>query len=296
MNAPPKAPPPPAKSAPPPSRPAQANQAPTTQSGGVRFGFSEIVSQKAQRIAIYGTGGIGKSSLACLAARKLGNVGYIDLEATLPNLKPNLQKWGVVQQVKPIRGVTDWDDLLECLAAPIWDDIGCLVIDTLTRVEEMALSWTLRNVKHEKGHTINRIEDYGFGKGYQHLYETFLSLFSHLDVHFTAGRSVILLCHEITSTVPNPTGEDYLRWEPRLQHPSSQKSSVRLKCKEWCDHLLYLGYDLFVDNNGVARGSGTRTIQVSEQPWCMAKSRTLRKPIVFAEGDSQLWDSLFPVS
>ena len=33
--------------------------------------------------------------------------------------------------------------------------------------------------------------------------------------------NVILICHDCTATVPNPTGEDWLRYEPRLQSPGS---------------------------------------------------------------------------
>jgi len=86
-----------------------------------------------------------------------------------------------------------------------------------------------RQVDETDGVAIRRLEDYGFGKGCQHVYETFLPLLSDLDQHVRAGRNVALILHDCTATVPNPKGEDYIRWEPRLQSPASGKASIRLR-------------------------------------------------------------------
>lgn len=147
---------------------------------------------------------------------------------------------------------------------------------------------------HEKGNKIQRIEDYGFGKGYQHVYETFLTLLGDLDQHTRAGRNVILICHDCTATVPNPAGEDYLRYEPRLQSPTSGKSSIRLRVREWSDHLLFIGYDLSVKNGkGDQRTGSSRTIYPVERPHCMAKSRTISVPEALNKNDASFWTKLF---
>jgi len=65
-----------------------------------------------------------------------------------------------------------------------------------------------RQVDETDGVAIRRLEDYGFGKGCQHVYETFLPLLSDLDQHVRAGRNVALILHDCTATVPNPKGED----------------------------------------------------------------------------------------
>lgn len=268
---------------PPPKHKSSPNGAPRT------FTLGRIADSDAHRIVIYGTGGIGKTSLACRLGKIRGPVGFIDLDDSLPRLKHKLTDI----DIRPANGIERWQDLRDAINAPIWSEVKTLVIDTATRAEEMASNWVLDNVPHEKGHKISRMEDYGFGKGVTHLFDTFLCLFGDLDAHVRAGRNVILICHDITSTVPNPTGEDFLRWEPRLQHPNSQKSSIRLKCKEWSDHLLYVGYDLVVDKNGVAQGSGSRTIYTSERPWCMAKSRTIADTVVYEEGSHAFWELMF---
>jgi len=197
-----------------------------------RVAFGAIEPQ-GHRVGLFGPGGIGKTTLAATAP---GPVGFIDLDDSLPILRPSLGEL----DIRRVSGIAGWQDMRDALHSDGWDDVRTIVIDSATKAEELSLEWTIRNVKHEKdGVVIRRIEDYGFGKGYQHNYETFLTLLSDLDQHVRAGRNVVLICHDCTATVPNPKGEDYIRWEPRLQNPSSGKASIRLRVREWLDHLLY---------------------------------------------------------
>lgn len=238
------------------------------------------VLRGAQRICIYGPGGWGKTSLASL----LEAVGipplFLDLESGSRFLN--------VSRVLPetfdeVRAVLHNTELL--------DGFGAVVVDSLTKLEEFATAWTLANVKHEKGHYVTSIEGFGFGKGYTHVYETFLLVLADLDALVRQGKQVIGLCHDMTANVPNPTGEDYIRYEPRLQN--SKNCSIRYRVKEWCDHLFYGGFDLFVNERGKAVGSGSRTIYPVELPTHLAKSRTLADPIPFAKDDPILWNLLF---
>ena len=80
--------------------------------------------------------------------------------------------------------------------------------------------------------------------------------------------------------------------EPRLQSPASGKASIRLRVREWADHVLFIGYDVTV-KDGKGKGSGTRTIYPCELPFCMAKSRTLAEPMPFPKYDTTLWTHLF---
>lgn len=253
--------------------------------------FGTIHNASGHRICIYGPGGIGKTTLA---AQLPGPVAFIDLDDSLPRLRAQLEESGVSANILPVSGVATWDDLRGVVQADGWDDVKTLVIDTATRAEELAVENTLETVPHEKGHRCKRLEDYGYGKGYTHVFDTFLPLLGDLDRHSRAGRNVCLICHDCTSTVPNPAGEDWLRYEPRLQSPASGKSSIRLRVREWADHLLFLGYDVDVGKDGKGRGAGTRTIYPSELPHCMAKSRgALRDPVAFeAEGGVEFWNQL----
>ena len=238
--------------------------------------FADVHASAGHRVVIYGPGGIGKTTLA---AKAPGPVAFIDLDDSLSRLKPS-GDWRIVG------GVTKWAELRAVLQSDGWDGIKSIVIDTGTKAEELAVQHTLETVKHEKGHTCTSIEGYGFGKGLQFVFDTFLCLLPELDKHSREGRNVIIICHDCTSNVPNPSGEDWMRYEPRLQSPTSGKASIRLRVREWADHVLFFGYDVAV-KDGKGTGSGSRTIYPAELPHCMAKSRTCRDPIPFVEGQEE---------
>jgi GTPase SAR1 family protein len=271
----------------PPTRPTNRTAPPPPPAqtrASVQFG--KITSGAGHRTVLYGPGGIGKTTLATQAP---GPVAFIDLDDSLPRLASQLD----TDNLMPVSGVEDWGTLRIAINADGWDDIKTLVIDTGTRAEELAIAHTLATVPHEKGHLCARLEDYGFGKGYTHVYDTFLPLLGDLDRHSRQGRNVVIICHDCTSTVPNPAGEDWLRYEPRLQAPNSGKASIRLRVREWADHVLFLGYDVDVGKDGKGRGAGTRTIYPAELPHCMAKSRTTQTPVPMVHGEGRdFWASI----
>lgn len=252
---------------------------PPPQQTRAQVSFGKIDQPAGHRTVIYGPGGSGKTT----SAAKCGKVAFFDLDESLARLRPE-------GDILPVNWGETWADLRSTLQMDGWDGIGAIVIDTLTKAEELCVAHTIATIPHEKGHRVQRLEDYGFGKGYTHVYDTFLPILSDLDRHCRAGRHVILICHDCTSTVPNPNGEDWLRYEPRLQNPGSGKASIRLRVREWADHLLFLGYDVDV-KNGKGKGSGTRTIYPMELPHCMAKSRTCQQPFPLIDG-SEVWKNI----
>lgn len=260
---------PPSKLPPPPPAPS------TTP----KFKFGAVNKQKrGHRVLIYGPGGIGKTTLTCQAP---GPVAYNDAEESLAVLCGQLEAAGIpLPMTIP---ATDFPSLRAVLQSPGWDGVKTIVLE-ITRIEEWVIAQTLATVKNDKGQSVSRIEDYGYGKGYQFVFDTFLPLLADLDRHASAGRNVILIAHECIKTVPNPSGEDWIRYEPRLQDVASGKGAVRLRVKEWADHVLFYGYDVVVSKESKAKGSGTRTIYTTELPHCMAKSRTTQTPIAVTEG------------
>jgi len=266
----PKLPPKPKADAPPPLSPVT---------------FGPVPDGAGHRVAIYGPGGIGKTSLAAMAP---GPVAFFDLDGSLPVLADQLPE----MDIRPVECPPTWAALRDALHAPGWGEIATIVIDSATRAEELCAEWVIANVPHEKNNvTIKRIEDYGWGKGYTHIYETFLRLLGDLDQHARAGRNVVLVMHDCTANVPNPAGEDFIRFEPRLQSPPSGKASVRLRVREWVDHLLFVGYDVVAEDRK-GKGTGTRTIYPTELPHCMAKSRSIADPIPFVRNNAYLWSVL----
>ena len=267
----------------PPTRTATLPPPPSKTQPATKIQFGKVAKNKSgHRVVIFGPGGIGKTTLACLAK---GKTVAIDADESLEKLAPQLAQVGAdIPEVIP--GVTDFKSMRAALQSSGWDGVQNIVFDTVTRIEQWCSDYTIATVPHEKGKKITRIEDYGFGKGLQHIFDTYLLFLADLDRHVRAGRNVFLIAHECVSNVPNPNGEDWIRWEPRLQNPNSGKASIRLFTKEWSDHVLFFGYDV-IAKDGKGQGYGSRTIYTAEKPFCMAKSRTASSlesiPITFGE-------------
>lgn len=229
-----------------------------------------------QRVVLYGVGGIGKTTLASLAPNPI----FFDFDEGAGELGVN-----------KVDDVSSWVALRAALHSDVCNRFETIVIDSATKMQELSIAHTLATIKHEKGHSVARIEDYGFGKGYQHHYDTFLPLLADLDAHARAGRNVMLVCHCVVDLAPNPEGEDFRRYEPNLQQPP-KNGRIRDRVKEWCDHLLFVNYDMHIDSDGKAKGVGTRTIYPCEMPTFWAKSRILRQPMQYIEGSNDIWTVL----
>jgi len=250
--------------------------------------FGEVAASSGHRVLLYGPGGIGKTTLA---SQLPGPVAFIDLDESLSCLRTQLEDSGQMANIVPVMGVEDWQSLRDVIQSDGWDKVRSIVIDTGTRAEEMAVAHTLAHTLQDSK-KMTSIEGYGFGKGYGYVFDTFLLLLGDLDRHARAGRNVVVICHDCTSTVPNPTGEDWIRFEPRLQSPSSGKSSIRLRLREWADHVLFVGYDVSVNKDGKGTSHGTRTLYTAERPHCMAKSRTTQAQFPLGNDAAGVWEAI----
>ena len=269
-----------------PKMPTRPPAPPLNQQSKSKVSFAPIPAAKGHRVLLYGPGGIGKTTLACQAP---GQVAVIDSDESLGILKSQLVAQEI--QIPKLVPAANWAEVRAALQSDGWDGIKTIVIDTATKLEEWCQAWTIKNVKHEKGHVVHSIEDYGFGKGFQFVFDTWLNILGDLDRHVRVGRNIVLVAHDCVSNVPNPNGEDWIRYEPRLQDPKSGKASIRLRCKEWCDHVLFVGYDVNVKDKK-AQGSGTRTMYTAELPFCMAKSRTTNEQFNIELGQENPWEQI----
>lgn len=195
--------------------------------------------------------------------------------------------------VHRVEGLDNFADLRSLLHSDLPHQFDAIVFDTLTKIEEWATAWTIGNVKHEKGHYVSDLNGYGFGKGLEHVFDTFLNLIGDFDLLSRKGKHVITIAHDCTADVPNPGGENWIRYEPRLQSPKSGKSSIRHRIKEWSEHLFYVGYDVMA-KDGKATGAGTRAIYTNEMPTHWAKSRTISHvgQLPYSQGSFDLWNLL----
>lgn len=266
-----------------PSKPSPANGK-ATQAPPRALGVSRGMVSHGQKIVLYGPGGVGKTELWSLLEQFGISTLGVDIEGSANFLD--------VSRVDP--APETFDEVRATLHnSELIDQFGAVAVDSLTKLEEFAIADTIVKIPHEKGHKVSSIEGYGFGKGYIHVYETFLQVLGDLDAISRRGIHVICTAHDCTATVPNPAGEDWIRWEPRLQSPPSGKGSIRHRVKEWADHLLFIGFDQIVDKEGKATGCGSRTIYPTELPTHWAKSRLLADPVPYQRYDTALWQQLF---
>lgn len=284
--------PPPKKPLPPLNKRPNLPPPPSNQAGNRKVSFGSVAANThGHRVVLYGPGGIGKTTLACQLP---GKSAFIDSDESLPKLKLQLEASGI--PVPVLVPCVDWLTMNDMLNADGWSGIDNIIIDSGTKTEEWCVEKTLRTVKNDKGLLVTKLEDFGYGKGYRHVYDNWLPLLANLDRHVRQGRNVVLVCHDDTKTVPNPAGLDWLRWEPKLQ--DSKGCSIRLRVKEWSDHTLFFGYDVDVDDQGnkkartgKGKGAGSRTIYTAELPYFMAKSRTTSEQIV-VDGSADVWSHI----
>lgn len=230
------------------------------------------------RVVIYGPGAIGKSSLAALLSQVGIEPVFIDVEDGTTFLD--------VSRIDPAPAT-----YMEVLAAiPVAAGLGdAVVIDSLTRVEEMVVEHCLATIPAKSGKA-TKFEDYGYD-GCGIALGQFLLLLQRLDAVIRQGKHVVCIAHDCVDKAPNPAGTDWIRFEPRLQAPTGGRASIRLRVREWCDHLLYICYEVDV-KGGRGTGSGIRTIWPYELPTWLAKSRTLTKCVTYRKGNPELWERL----
>lgn len=243
--------------------------------------FSTGKVEGADRIVIYGPGGIGKSTLGMYLPGAL----FIDLEAGTRKL-----------QVTRDSTVKDWSTLrgkLAGIASAPPKGMQTVIIDSVTVAEVMAKEHVIATRKTEKGHYVDSIEGFGWNRGLNYVYEEFVGLVADLDRLLDVGINVCLICHEVTSFAPNPDGDEYLRWDLHLYAgDKKQRGSIRDRVEQWADHILFIGYDVAV-KDGKGQGCGTRTIYSAETPTHIAKSRTWRGSMPYDLQDpAAIWRAL----
>ena len=260
--------------------PGSTSPAKTTPQSSSKPTLIEGVNVKAHKAVVYAAGGLGKTELCSANVKKLGLVPLVlDLDDESKFL--DVKRYNI-QTFDELRAVIHDES--------VWKGIDVAVVDSFTRAEELAAEWVIRNVKHEKGKFITSIEDYGFGKGYTHIYEAFLLLLGDLDGLVRKGIHVLCTAHDCAERVPNAEGEDYLQYQPRLQSPNKQ-GKIRERVKEWCDHMLHIDFDTHV-TDGKVQGSGSRTIYAYGTPTRWAKSRMGIDPVVYEKGSAKIWEMI----
>ena len=218
----------------------------------MRFSMTEGQRSRPQRLVVYGSEGIGKSTLAS----QMPDPVFIDVEDGTDQLN-------VVRLERP----GTWKMLLD----EVWfvaDEVGAastVVIDTADAAEKLCQTHVCQKAKKDS------IEAWSYGKGYVIAKEEFKSLLDALDHCVSKGLNVVVICHSLMRKFerPDETGA-YDRFELKLN------KHVSAMVKEWADALLFLDYETFVsvDDAGRAKASGgRRIIRTDHSPVWDAKNR-----------------------
>lgn len=267
-----------------------------------KFGVAPWTGEgQGEKLVIYSASGAGKTTLASMMPGAIF-VGLDDGGRKIRNPKTD-------EPVQRIEGIETFQDVRDALQQlDLWPAESSCVIDTFTVLENLAEPWMFEHIKHEKGGTVTRLEDYGFGKGYTHLFDTMRLVLQDLDALVRRGVNVCLLCQSMAIRKANPGGIDYLYDGPKLSHPYTEKTSVRLHVCEWADTVAKIDYvqTTISDEKRAARtgelvrpgkitGDTTRAIFVHPEPHYFAKSRTLTEPVIAfsAPNDDSLWQYIF---
>ena len=211
---------------------------------------------RAQRVVIYGTEGIGKSTLAA----QFPDPVFIDTEGSTSNM--DVKRFG-----KP----TSWTMLMNEIAF-VKANPGCcktLVIDTVDWAEQLC-------VEHVCAfHGKKGIEDFGYGNGYTYVREEMGRLLNKLQELVDSGVHVVLTAHSQLRKFERPEEEGaYDRYELKLGKKTGSQTSPLIK--EWADIVLFCNYQLMVvksETNKAKAYGGERFMYTTHHPAWDAKNR-----------------------
>jgi hypothetical protein len=206
----------------------------------------------AVRAVIYGTEGIGKSTLAAQIPGAL----FLDVEGGADQIG--------IDRLRDL----DWRGIEAAVRDLTANAQGysALVIDTADWCEKALIE----NLLKRKGQ--DSIEGFGYGKGYTMIQEEFARFLGTLDELIAKGIHVVFVAHSTVKRLSPPDQTDgYDRYEMKL---TKQVSPL---LKEWADVVLFCNYKIQIvegtDGRTKAQGGKDRLIFTAHSPAWDAKNR-----------------------
>lgn len=189
------------------------------------------------KIVLAGVEGVGKSTFGANAPDPI----FLGTEDGLMHL-----------DVARFPAPTVWQDIFDAIATLTDTEhpYKTLVIDTLDWAEPLA--WA--HVCTKAG--VDSIEDVGggYGKGYQAALDEWRSLLAALErLRRAKAMHVVLIAHTQIRPFKNPEGEDYDRYEMKL----NAKAAGLIK--EWADAVLFANHETFAVKDKARRVRGVST-------------------------------------
>jgi hypothetical protein len=205
------------------------------------------------RVLLFGVEGIGKSTFGASAPTPV----VIDAERGTDHL--DVQRFSVQA----------WPDVVEAVETLTVEphDLKTLVIDTLDKVEGFLWDYICKRDKKKS------IEDYGYSKGYIAALDEWRVFLASLErLRDAKGMHIVLLAHSWVKPFKNPEGDDFDRYELKL----NPKAGGLLK--EWCDAVLFANHETLVHKDDKTKrvrgiGTGARLIHATRTAAYDAKNR-----------------------
>jgi hypothetical protein len=231
------------------------------------------------KVVIYGPEGIGKSTMA----GKFPGALFVDLENGTGRLE--------VSRLDTPADYSSFKVLLKEIMKEPPEGYKTLVIDTADKLDGIITQSIIDGATDAK---IQGIEDFGYGKGYTYVEETWRKLLDGLSIfQAKTGWGVIFIAHAMQRKIET-VGQagNYDHYELKL----SKKASPLLK--EWADFLLFINYDvtLIKDDNKTKAVGGERVVYTNHSTYYDAKSRAALPDSLEldAEGFKTIMKAIYP--
>lgn len=222
-----------------------------------RMQLGNVIKGKiAQRVraVVYGPEGVGKSTFGANAPKPIF-LGAEDGTAQLDVARfPAPQTFADV--LAAVRELATQPHEFETLVADTLDWIEPLIWDFICQRDGVA-----------------KIEDYGYGKGYQAALDEWRKLLAALEsLRKARPMHIILLAHSQIRPFKNPQGEDFDRYELKIHAKASGL------VKEWSDAVLFCNWETFAKKDERTKrvkgvSTGARNIYTERTAAYDAKNR-----------------------
>ena len=207
---------------------------------------------RALKVVIYGTEGVGKSTLASRFPEPL----FIDVEGGTSQM-----------DVRRVQRPSTWEELLSLILEIAKTPGICktLILDTADWCEALCVDHICAKYNQKS------IESFNYGKGFTLLGEEWGRLISALNAVISAGIHVVVIAHARQRKIelPDQAGS-FDHYELKLTR------QVAPLLKEWADLLLFCNYETYVvttENNTKKATGGRRVMYASHSPVYDAKNR-----------------------
>ena len=217
--------------------------------------------KQAPFITIYGQDGVGKTSFAAGAP----NILFLDAEK------------GTLHMEVAREEITSYASLVEALDKVLaghedYKEFETVAFDSLDWLVPKVYEHVCATVNHEKGHSVDSIEGFGFGKGYVYAREVWQKLIAKCQAVRAKGINVILLAHAQVFNIDSPdTTGAYKQYDLKL--PRTSNNDIAALFREACDTVAFMSWKRLTPKDDSRAIDGGRVLRTQQAPGWAAKNR-----------------------